>query len=1061
MKLLQQSTNSSGVLFLLLELVSSLLPLAASSVKLDVIRVTNTTNDLQQYLCGTNDQQIPNNTVIELVSPSYVLNASRLCFVSDRHKIGIVSKQLSEISCTTNTGLGFVNINVLNISNIQIKNCGASIVPLADRIGSTTGPYLPNTSYASLAIVESSEISLSSVAIYLYYGYAILAVNVYGASSLSNLEIFNNYLSDGSGVMVYYHNSKKPASLNILNSHFAYNQLSASSLCLPEFLSLLSHSTPIPTPNASALSIVYNQVSQNVSVTLNSCYIALNTGSPVVLILYFDSLPNVTTAINGTQISKNQAAFSSKCHGTGFAMVTYFSKYFVMKRKKSHKTNANDWTSLSISKTTINLEMFNSERQSVLYLSTTQINQLMVHVVFQNVLFQYNSAAEVVYAETILTDKNIKSLAVHFIDVVVDENVQNRVTKDYWYMPGAILTFVDVAAVYLSDSNFTHNIGSVIEAYDTDVYMSGNVIFQYNSGSNGAALLLLGQSYLFLYPNLSAHFEHNIYKYGGAIYSFNNKISSNNSYCTFQVLSSNFSQVTELVTFADNIANIGLNSVSAISIDNCQQIQFYIDPSHLYDKIFLFDDVYINAETYSNPARIVPCVKGNPHHNFSSTFSTYPGENINISLAALDGTGANIATLVQVQLYHSQYYQNLQPSSNWWLSDSKKEQMLGTMCTNISLTIHTRHVDSRHESYSTSTAFFSFPDDVPTFESKIVLKQCPPGFELVDHSGICECNSFIEAMNQYYHLDFTCDIQNIAINVPNFELWIGCYNNSKGQKCEVGISPHCFRGFCDYSVPQWTPGSADICIDSREGALCGSCIGNNSTVFGSNKCFPCSDWSVFTILFYAAAGLLIIFLLFSVELTISTGTLNGIIFFANMWNTGFSEILEYQNQNQNSWFGLSQFYISLLNLGVGYPLCFYNGMDEMAKSWLQLVFPVYLLVLVALVVIVSRYSMRVSSLVYSRAVPVLVTVVHLSVSRLFFAAVVAFSIGEIHTDHNEHMYVWLRDGTIRYFSFPTCSLSNYFFCLGCYIHSTLSDSSSWCSMVDKIKNPQSVFQANT
>ena len=55
MKLLQLSTNSSGVLFLLLELVSSLLPLANSSLKLDVIRVTNTTNDLQQYLCGTID----------------------------------------------------------------------------------------------------------------------------------------------------------------------------------------------------------------------------------------------------------------------------------------------------------------------------------------------------------------------------------------------------------------------------------------------------------------------------------------------------------------------------------------------------------------------------------------------------------------------------------------------------------------------------------------------------------------------------------------------------------------------------------------------------------------------------------------------------------------------------------------------------------------------------------------------------------------------------------------------------------------------------------------------
>ena len=500
MKLLQLSTNSSGVLFLLLELVLCLLPrFAASSqssrVKLDVIRVTNTTSDLQRYLCGKNDQQIPNNTILQLVSSSYVLNASGLCLVSNKHSISIIGKQLAEIKCATKTGIGFVNVNALNISNVMMVDCGAPILPLTDLNCNTTGPYLSNTSFASLAIKDSSEVSLSSVYIIDYYGYAILVVNVYGASNLSKLAIDsgnNSWNFDGSGIMVYYHNSNKPASLNIFNSQFTNNQLFNSSICLPELQSPLSDGTPIPTPYGSALSIVYNQVSQNVSVTLSECLIVENSGSPVVLILYYDSLLNVTTAINGTLIIENQEVLSNKCHGTGFAMVTYFSKYFAMKYEKSHMSITNDWTSLSISQTAINLGIFNSERQSVFYLSTSQMNQLMVHVVFQNVEFQYNSAAEVVYAETILTDENIKSLAVHFIDVVVGGNVQNQVTKDYWYMPGAILTFVDVAAVYLSDSNFTRNTGSVIEAYNTDVYMSGNVSFQYNSGPNGSSSTTVG-----------------------------------------------------------------------------------------------------------------------------------------------------------------------------------------------------------------------------------------------------------------------------------------------------------------------------------------------------------------------------------------------------------------------------------------------------------------------------------------------------------------------------------------------------------------------------------------
>ena len=944
----------------------------------------------------------------------------RLCLISDKHNIGIISNLIekSVIECNASSGLGFVNVNVLKIRNIEIQGCGASILPLADRIVAKTGPYLSNTSYASLAIVDSSEVSLSSVTIWEYYGYAILAVNVYGMSELSELDISSNnntWTLYGSGVMVYYHNSK-PASLIISKSQFLSNNLFAISDCLPDLLSPLSNSTPIPTPYASALSIVYNQVSQNVSVTLSECFIIENIGLPVVLILYYDSLPNVTTSIrNNSQVIYNQEALS-KCHGTGFAMLTYFSKSFAMKYEKSHMSITSDWTSLSVSQSIINLGMFNSERQSVLYLSTTQIKHLLVHVVFQNVQFQYNSAAEVVYAETILTSHgNFKSLAVHFTDVVVDGNIQNQVTKDYWYMPGAILTFVNLAAVYLFDSNFTRNIGSVIEAYDTDVYMSGNVSFQYNSGSNGAALLLLGQSYLFLYLNLTAEFKYNTYKYGGAIYSFGDRAFDNN--CTFQVLSRNLSKITEhspLISFVDNIASIGHSSVSAISISKCHQMNSDINSESLYSNIFDFEDDYINSKDYSHPARIVPCVKGEPQH-----INIHPGEIFNISLAA---SNVRTSTSVQVHLYHGQ---NLKPSS-WWLSDCEQDQVLdkSETCSNISLTIHTKHLDY---SNSRSTAFFSFPNDVPTYQTKIVLKPCPPGFQLNNHIGICECSSLIESMNKLYKLNFTCDIQNIVVKVPNSEPWIGCYNMSYNNSnsnwennnctCEVGISPSCFRGFCNYSVPQWMPSSANICIDSREGALCGSCIGNYSTVFGSNKCFPCSHWSLFTILIYAAAGLLLIILLFSVELTISTGTINGLIFFANLWNTGFSEILEYQNQN--SWFGLSQVYIALLNLGLGYPLCFYDGMKEIVKSWLQLVFPVYLLVLVALVVIVSRYSMRVSSLVYSRAVPVLVTVVHLSVSRLFLAAVDAFSIGLIYTDSNindKPKYVWLRDGNNTYFS---------------------------------------------
>ena len=784
--LLQVGIGSAGILLLLLP---CMLPFAASSGKSKI--TVSDSSVLQQYLCGTNDQQVPNNTVLELTSPSYVLNASGLCLVSDRHNIGIVSnmEEPSVISCTTKSGLGFVNVNVLNITNVNLQSCGAAILPLTNRLGATTGPYLPNTSHASLAIVDSSAVSLSTVVITSYYGYAILAVNVYGVSVLSGLGINRNNNTSpfvGSGVMVYYHNSSNPASLSISNSFLMYNKHS-SSACLPELLAPLSHSTPIPTPYASALSVVYNQVSQNVSVTIASSMISENIGSPQVLILYFDSLPNVTTMICNitqmiyTQFSANEDA-QYKCRGTSLAMVTYFSTYFAMKYNMS-----DNWTALSVSQTTIGPFDSGTQSKNVVYLSTSQINGLLVHVVFQNVKILRNNAAELLYAKTMSSsDNNIKSLVVHFIDVLVDGNIHYQVTKNYLYMPGAIMIFVDVAAVYLSDTNFTHNVGSVIEAYNTDVYMSGNIWFNYNCGSNGATLLLLGQSHLFLYLNLSAHFVHNTYKYGGAIYGFNDRVSDNN--CTFQVLSSSFNEISDhgpLIFFQGNIASIGHTSVSAISMNKCQQMQFVIMPSEIYNTIFKFSDDYMSNAYSSNPARIVPCVKGEPQYNYSNLSHTYtvrPGENFTISLAAFDAIGKSIETLVQVRFYHGQNHHSLQPSS-WWLSDCENEQMLdgSAMCTNITLTIHTKQLE---DSYSISTAFFSFPNDVSTFQAEIVLKQCPPGFELNNVTGVCECSSLIKTMNRDFRLDFTCDIQNSVVNVPKLEPWIGC-NNMKGNTVNI------------------------------------------------------------------------------------------------------------------------------------------------------------------------------------------------------------------------------------------------------------------------------------
>ena len=73
---------------------------------------------------------------------------------------------------------------------------------------------------------------------------------------------------------------------------------------------------------------------------------------------------------------------------------------------------------------------------------------------------------------------------------------------------------------------------------------------------------------------------------------------------------------------------------------------------------------------------------------------------------------------------------------------------------------------------------------------------------------------------------------------------------------------------------------------------------------------------------------------------------------------------------------------SLANLDLGFELCFYNGMTEYGKAWLQLVFPVYLLGLAVLIIQASKYINRIQKLTRNKAIPVLATLFLLSYSKI-------------------------------------------------------------------------------
>jgi len=54
--------------------------------------------------------------------------------------------------------------------------------------------------------------------------------------------------------------------------------------------------------------------------------------------------------------------------------------------------------------------------------------------------------------------------------------------------------------------------------------------------------------------------------------------------------------------------------------------------------------------------------------------------------------------------------------------------------------------------------------------------------------------------------------------------------------------------------------------------------------------------------------------------------------------------------------------VSLLNLDLGIEVCFYDGMTKYTATWLRIVFPTYLLMIILGLAMVSRYSVKIERL---------------------------------------------------------------------------------------------------
>lgn len=813
--------------------------------------------------------------------------------------------------------------------------------------------------------------------------------------------------------MVYTHNSdsgtefsQSPNDLLITDSVFEQNSYFTDDYRCMHNLFQFSP-VRIPLVGAGGIAFYFTQTAFKYYATINHSSITENNGTITggLFAVYINTPHTSKLTITGhTTLLNNTNLFDPPyCPGRSLASFVYFTDSFI----DAHKVNANsnDWTPLVVEET---LFTNHSGRQtsSLVYISLVSQSLFNVAVEFTSVNFTHNKAyfnGICMYAETTYGFmSHVKSLNLLMTDVFVDNNSQDfgrsavitQTNSSHFLL--SRLGRVDIVGLSSRGSTFVNNFGSVFDVFATDVRLSGNITFINNLATQGAAFLLRSDSHIIMVENSTILFKNNsAFLDGGAIYAYDT--GTENYVCVLQVDSDkrNLSSINLNVIFDGNTANKSGPSTYASPIQQCFQTRVHVFPrylSSLYSHIFTFK---VNTtQALASPAiSVCPCVNDTPDCKKEFELQTiYPGDSISVSLIAIDSVGGKVYS--QATASFSEVDSTVLALPDWWLKDDQEVVTLyNNRCRNLQYNVNTLHEGG------TGRINFAVPGLPPLAYLIVHAKSCPAGFSLNRTLGKCQCDHFLVT------LDITCEISSKMLMSPVVSAWIGVVDLNNTMT--VGFAQYCPRGFCIRGARLYmAQENSSVCDNNRTGIICGSCLPGYSITLGPSKCAKCSNYWLFTIPAYLVAGLMAVLVMFLFNITLHLGTIGGLIFYANL----FPVVILV---DRHTWLIPFTEPFFILNLDQSFSSCLFDGMTMTTKMVFLLAYAFYLWFLVAVMILVAQCSSRVSAIIMKSSVQVLMTLVHLSLSRLLITTIDIYSYARVFTAVSNDS-VWLIDGSVPY-----------------------------------------------
>ena len=520
------------------------------------------------------------------------------------------------------------------------------------------------------------------------------------------------------------------------------------------------------------------------------------------------------------------------------------------------------------------------------------------------------------------------------------------------------------------------------------------------------------------------HLVNNSADYGGAIFVADNTnkgtcssgevhtiTAFTQSECFFQLIAIGNDLYTfrDAFSFANNSAAISGSLLYGGLLDRCTVSAFSRSPTD-YSHVPGYVDDIVNY-TSSDPVKLYTCDEnGDPLCSYKSChIKAKKGETTTMKVFAVDQVNHTVNATVHV------YLPSQSPGT---LGEGPKVFSIGATCTEVSFVVLSQRDVEEVVMYADGPCRTL---GISPLRIKVHFDPCvcPSGFEPskdVDDRCVCVCHRKLLSLS--FIKESNCNSTSLTI-VRNKPFWIS--STSKAfivyEECPF---TYCFPSVPTVSINLNVSGGADSqCNFNRSGILCGRCQKGFTLSVGSPRCVKCQNyWPVMFLLVVVGtflAGLALVLILMLTNLTVAAGTLNGVIFYANVFSANRGLFMPYQHTNFHSAF------ISWLNLDLGFDICFIKGMDTYSKAWLQFALPIYLILVVVAIMVASKYSTKFSKIIARRnPVATLATLILLSYTKLISSVITVLSFATLSYiplsgDPFEERR-WLYDASLPYFS---------------------------------------------